>query len=58
MNATTTDGPSALLVDNISAGPAAIPEPSTVGLGVAGAVLLVALRRFKKNAPVIPRSNS
>ena len=49
MDATTTDNPSALLVDNISVAVAPIPEPSTVSLGVAGAVLLIASRRrFKK----------
>ena len=41
---TTTDNPSGLLVDNISV----VPEPSTVGLGMAGAVLLIALRRVIK----------
>jgi hypothetical protein len=41
---TTSDIPSGLLVDNITI----VPEPSTVGLGIAGAVLLVALRRRLK----------
>jgi hypothetical protein len=46
MDATTFDTESALLVDNIAV---VIPEPSTIGLGIAGAVLLVALRKgFKK----------
>ena len=45
MDATTTDGPSALLLDNIAV---IVPEPSTVGLGMAGAVLLIALRRVIK----------
>lgn len=44
---TTTDTSSALLVDNISV-TAFVPEPSTVGLGMAGAVLLIALRRVIK----------
>lgn len=45
-DATTDDIPSALLVDNIQI---IVPEPSTVGLGIAGAVLLIALRsRFRK----------
>ena len=36
---------SGLIIDNVQA----VPEPSTIGLGLAGAVLLVALRRgFKK----------
>ena len=46
-DATTTDGTSALLVDNIAV---IIPEPSAIGLGLAGAFLLIALRgRFKKS---------
>lgn len=44
---TTFDTSSALLIDNISV--IAVPEPSTIGFGIAGAVLLVALRsRMKK----------
>jgi PEP-CTERM motif-containing protein len=47
MDAKNTEIASGLLVDNISI--TAVPEPSTIGLGIAGAVLLVALRRrFKK----------
>jgi hypothetical protein len=47
MDAKDMDIASGLLVDNISI--TAVPEPSTIGLGIAGAVLLVALRnRFKK----------
>lgn len=42
MDATNFTGPSALLVDNIVV---AVPEPSTIGLGIMGAALLVALRR-------------
>ncbi|MEY2481363.1 MAG: hypothetical protein QOI04_2290 [Verrucomicrobiota bacterium] len=42
---------SGVLIDNISVTPAAVPEPSTIGLGFAGAVLLVALRsRIKKQS--------
>ena len=48
MDAGDTAGVSGLLVDNISVAP--IPEPSTVGLGLAGAVLLVALRRRIKRS--------
>jgi hypothetical protein len=48
VDGTTFDTTSALLVDNISVIPF-VPEPSAVGLGLAGAVLLIALRsRFKK----------
>lgn len=43
VDATTSDTPSALLVDDIAVTP--IPEPSTIGLGIAGALLLAALRR-------------
>ncbi len=47
VDGTTNDNTSALLVDNISVIP--VPEPSTVGLAVAGAALLVALRsRFRR----------
>jgi hypothetical protein len=43
-DATTTDNPSALLIDNIQVvGP--VPEPTTIAFSVAGAALLVALRR-------------
>jgi hypothetical protein len=50
VDATTFDTTSALLVDNISVTP--VPEPSTVGLGIAGAALLVVLRsRIKKKSP-------
>lgn len=46
MDATTTDNPSGLLVDNIQI----VPEPTTIAFGIAGASLLVALRsRFKKS---------
>jgi hypothetical protein len=44
-DATTTDNPSGFLVDNLQV---IVPEPSTVGLGMAGAVLLIALRRVIK----------
>jgi hypothetical protein len=40
-DARNLEGPSGLLIDNISI----IPEPSSIMLGVAGAVFLVALRR-------------
>jgi hypothetical protein len=44
---TTTDGPSGLLVDNISV----VPEPSTIAFCLAGAGLLGALRtRFKRKS--------
>lgn len=47
MDATTTDNPSGLLVDNIQI----VPEPTTIAFGIAGASLLVALRsRFKKSS--------
>lgn len=43
---TTFDIPSGLLVDNVFL---IVPEASTIGLGIAGAVLLIALRsRFRK----------
>jgi hypothetical protein len=48
MDATNTDGRSGLLIDNIQVN---VPEPSTVGLGIAGAVLLVALRSRIKKTP-------
>jgi hypothetical protein len=38
------DHASGLLVDNVAIA-SAVPEPSTIGLGIAGAALLVALRR-------------
>ena len=38
---TTSDANSGLLIDNFQI----VPEPSTIGLGLAGAVLLLALRR-------------
>jgi hypothetical protein len=44
VDGTTTDTSSALLVDNISVG-TAVPEPSTIGLIVAGAVSCLAARR-------------
>jgi hypothetical protein len=46
-DATNSDHASGLLVDNILI----VPEPSTVGLGIAGAVLMVALRsRIKRKS--------
>jgi hypothetical protein len=42
-DATTTDNPSGLLVDNIQVSP--VPEPTTIAFSVAGAALLVALRK-------------
>jgi hypothetical protein len=46
VDATTTDTSSALLVDNISVNAgAAVPEPSTIALVVAGAASCLALRR-------------
>lgn len=46
MDAQSKDGISGLLIDNL----AIVPEPSALGLGFAGAVLLIALRgRFKKS---------
>lgn len=48
-DATNTSHASGLLVDNVQV--AAVPEPSTVGLGIAGAVLMVALRsRIKRKS--------
>jgi hypothetical protein len=48
MDATTTDNPSGLLIDNIQVVP--VPEPTTVAFSLAGAALLVALRsRIKKS---------
>ncbi|MEY2526204.1 MAG: hypothetical protein QOE73_975 [Verrucomicrobiota bacterium] len=41
---TTSDIASGLLIDNVQV----VPEPSTVGLGMAGVVLLIALRRVIK----------
>jgi len=43
MDATTADNPSGVLIDNIVVTP--VPEPTTVAFSVAGAALLVALRR-------------
>jgi hypothetical protein len=43
MDATAADNPSGLLIDNIQVSP--VPEPTTVAFSVAGAALLVALRR-------------
>ncbi len=49
MDATTTDNPSGLLVDNIQVTP--VPEPTTVAFSIAGAALLVALRsRIKRKS--------
>jgi hypothetical protein len=49
MDATTTDNSSGLLIDNIQVTP--VPEPTTVAFSVAGAALLVALRkRIKKTS--------
>jgi hypothetical protein len=42
-DATTVDNPSGLLIDNIQVIP--VPEPTTIGFSVAGAALLVALRK-------------
>ncbi len=48
-DAGTTDNPSGLLIDNIQVTP--VPEPTTIGFSVAGAALLVALRkRIKKTS--------
>jgi hypothetical protein len=48
MDGTTTDNPSALLVDNIQVN---VPEPSTVAFTIAGAALLVVLRsRIKRTS--------
>jgi hypothetical protein len=43
MDATTADNSSGLLIDNIQVTP--VPEPTTIGFSVAGAALLVALRK-------------
>jgi uncharacterized membrane protein YuzA (DUF378 family) len=43
-DATTTDNPSALLIDNIQV-ISPVPEPTTIAFSIAGASLLVALRR-------------
>jgi hypothetical protein len=49
-DATTTDNPSGLLVDNIQI-TSPVPEPTTIAFSIAGASLLVALRsRFKKSS--------
>ena len=49
-DATTMDNPSGLLIDNIQV-ISPVPEPTTIGFSVAGAALLVALRkRIKKTA--------
>jgi len=48
-DATTTDNPSGLLIDNIQVTP--VPEPTTIAFSIAGAALLVALRsRIKKTS--------
>jgi PEP-CTERM motif len=48
---TNIDHASGLLIDNVQVAGAAVPEPSTVGLGIAGAVLMVALRsRIKRKS--------
>ena len=48
-DATNSDHASGLLVDNVQV--IGVPEPSTVGLGIAGAVLMVALRsRIKRKS--------
>jgi hypothetical protein len=41
MDATTADNPSGLLIDNI----VVVPEPTTIAFSIAGAALMVALRR-------------
>lgn len=46
VDGTTTDNSSALLVDNISVN--AVPEPSTIGLIIAGGVSCLAMRRRLK----------
>jgi hypothetical protein len=46
---TTSDTPSGLLVDNIQVS-AAVPEPSTIGLMIAGAASLAAVRRRIKRS--------
>lgn len=49
-DATTSDNPSGLLVDNLQV-ISTVPEPTTIGFSIAGAALLVALRsRFKKSS--------
>lgn len=49
MDATTTDNPSGVLIDNIQVTP--VPEPTTIAFSIAGASLLVALRsRIKKSS--------
>lgn len=49
MDATTTDTSSGVLIDNIAV--TAVPEPTTVAFSIAGAALLVALRkRIKKTS--------
>lgn len=49
VDATNSDHASGLLVDNVQV--VGVPEPSTVGLGIAGAVLMVALRsRIKRKS--------
>jgi hypothetical protein len=47
MDAVTMDGPSALLVDNISVA-SAVPEPGTIALAVIGTGLLGAVRARRK----------
>lgn len=50
-DATDINHASGLLIDNVQVVGAAVPEPSTVGLGIAGAVLMVALRsRIKRKS--------
>jgi hypothetical protein len=49
MDATDTANPSGLLIDKIQVTP--VPEPTTVAFSIAGASLLMALRRrIKKTA--------
>ena len=49
-DATTTDNPSGLLIDNIQV-VSPVPEPTTIAFSVAGAALLVALRsRIRKSS--------
>jgi hypothetical protein len=43
MDATSTDNPSGVLIDNIQV--TAVPEPTTIAFSIAGAALMVALRR-------------
>ena len=48
-DATTTDNPSGLLIDNIQV-ISPVPEPTTIAFSIAGAALLVALRRRIKKS--------